>query len=286
MSSANGSVRKMPLPLRMVAASRRLGSFRGQARVGVTLARRYASPDDFQVGADGFALRIDPGDEFQALMLLGLFEPELVDCVRSHARPGSIVLDCGANMGYIALHAARAVGPGGAVEAFECDQRLVAKLRDHARINDSPINVRELAVWNRSGPIDFHLSGRPGWSSLQQGAADEAGETEVMAVTLDDHLAARGIDPARISLIKLDIEGAEPEALEGASSLLDEGSPSLVIEIDADRSRRLGKDPAGIFDRLGERGYRAVEMVGGRSADPMTDSLARPGPTDVLFDKF
>jgi FkbM family methyltransferase len=285
VASTNGSVRKMPLPLRMVAASRRLGSFRGQARVGVTLARRYASPDDFQVGADGFALRIDPDDEFQALMLLGLFDRELVDCVREHARPGSIVVDCGANIGYIALHAARAVGPGGAVEAFECDTRALDRLRDHVRINDAPINIRELAVWDRSGPVEFHLSGQLGWSSVREGAADERGQSEVMAITLDEHLAAEGIDPGRISLIKLDIEGAEPEALKGASNLLDEGSPVLVIETDVRRARQLDREPTEVFDQLAEHGYRAMQAVGGNSADPIADALSRGGPTDVVFRK-
>ena len=275
----------MALPLRMVAATRRLGRFRGQARIGVTLARRYGRPGAAQVGADGFVLRIDSADQFQALMLLGLFDRGLVECVRTYAEPGSVVVDCGANVGYIALHAARSIGPGGSVEAFECDPRMAEVLREHARLNDASINVRELAVWNESGPIKLHVSEQPGWSSLQQGAAPSGTETQVMAVSLDAHLAEQDIDPERVSLIKLDVEGAEPEALEGARGLLDAGTPALVVEIDANRSRRLGKNPEGIFNLLGEQGYRAAEVIGDRSADPRTDVLSRPGPTDVVFVK-
>jgi FkbM family methyltransferase len=276
----------MALPLRAWGATRRLGSFRGQARVAAALARRYASADRFQIGGDGFALRIDPTDHFQALMLLGLFERSLIDCVTQYTRPGSVFMDCGANMGYIALHAARTVGPGGSVEAFECDPRVAAKLRDHARLNQVPINVRELAVWKESGPIAFHVSDQPGWSSLQDGEAGSGGQdTEVMAVTLDEHLASVGIDPAQVSMIKLDVEGAEPEALEGSIRLLSEGSPALVIEIDPERSARLGKDPDGLFRRLDELGYRAAELVGERSPDPRADALRKPGPTDVVFIK-
>jgi FkbM family methyltransferase len=247
------------------------------------MARRFAKPDAYTIGADGFALRINPGDQFQALMLLGLFERELVSCVRSYAKPGSVVIDCGANLGYISLHAARTIGQTGVVEAFECDPTIAGMLRDHAELNGAPINVRELAVWKESGPLDFHISEQPAWSSLQEGAVDEVSKTEVMAVTLDDHLAKHGIDPSRISLIKLDVEGAEPEALEGSRRLLREGSPILVIEIDPDRSLRLGKDPEGIFEQLADHGYLATEIVGRRSSDPRRDALHRPGPTDVVF---
>ena len=66
---------------------------------------------------------------------LGTYERELQEVFTAHVRPGDVVFDVGANVGFYSLLAARLVGPKGRVVAFEPAARNVALLEQHLRLN-------------------------------------------------------------------------------------------------------------------------------------------------------
>ena len=66
---------------------------------------------------------------------LGAYEPELQDAIGRHIRPGMVVYDVGANVGYISLMLARAVGESGRVLAFEPLPANAERIRRNAALN-------------------------------------------------------------------------------------------------------------------------------------------------------
>jgi FkbM family methyltransferase len=139
--------------------------------------------------------------------------------------PNEAVLDCGAFDGADSIAFAEAIAPGGMVHAFEPEPANLARL-DHA-IARCPLAERvrswPLAVWNRRETLRFTSGGE----HMDQSRIAAAGEVAIQAVPIDE-LVGGGEIP-RVHFIKMDIEGAEREALEGACRTLLSQRPKLAI---------------------------------------------------------
>lgn len=146
---------------------------------------------------------------------LGTYERPLQTLFLETLRPGAIVLDIGANVGFFSLLASKLVGISGHVYAFEPLPRNLYYLERHVRLNDAAnISVQSLAITSQTGRARF---GNGENASQTRLAAD--GEIAIDTSSLDDLIAAGRIPVP--DFIKMDIEGAESDALRGASKLLD-----------------------------------------------------------------
>jgi FkbM family methyltransferase len=256
--------------------------------VGRALVRRQVDAKIHYRSPTGLALRVDPSDHFQPMMLLGLFDPIVIDLVARYAKPGSVALDAGAHMGYLTLNLARAVGPTGQVHSFEPDPRLIERVVEHARVNGMDwVKVNQVAVSERSeSGVTLQLPTQVGFASLREEVWDADRAIQVDAVSLDDYVQREGIDPASISFIKLDVEGLEFEALRGLDDTLRRSSASVLVEYIPARMRGLGQDPDELLAYMLERGYRPWaphrEADGSIGLRPGTE----PGEgEDILFRK-
>jgi FkbM family methyltransferase len=253
------------------------------------LGRRLLDPDAVYRGADGFLLHVDPGDGLQVLMLLGIYDQEVLGVLRDQARTGTTVIDAGAHFGYFSLQAARCVGPQGRVLSFEPDPRLAPRLREHIRLNDlAQVSAVEEAVSESAGEMRLRLPGPLGHSTLRADPLHESGEeATVRTVALDDHLEAAGVAPESVSVIKLDVEGGEASALRGMQRTLERSRAGVIVEVDPARSKRLGADPAEVFELLARTGREPARLLSGRGGGEITATALRSGSTegvaDVLF---
>jgi FkbM family methyltransferase len=256
--------RRLPLPLRALAWSAGKLTIRGQGRAGLWLASRLLRGDCVYHGANGIALRVEPHDAFQPLMLLGLWERPTIRTLERFARPGSVVIDAGAHIGAFSLRAAQLVGPAGRIDAFECDPRAAERLRAHVRVNRcARVNVHEAALSNHVGRVQLYLPDRIGWSTLhralwptfQQEVDPDARRVTVSAITLDEHLGEVGVDPDRISVIKIDVEGSELDVLAGARETLRHTHAALIVEYAPRRLRATGSSPEELEGFLRSLGY-------------------------------
>ena len=92
--------------------------------------------------AAGLRLWIDLSDHAIGINILrGRYELNELDFIRRTVRPGQHVVDCGAHIGYFAMHLAAAVGPAGSVSAFEpfepnaeCLERSIRENRFQDRV--------------------------------------------------------------------------------------------------------------------------------------------------------
>ncbi len=154
---------------------------------------------------------------------LGSYEFEKRRAFEETVRPGSVVFDLGAQAGFYTLLASTLVGPTGRVLAFEPLPRNLFYLKEHVRLNNiSNVTIIDAAVSDRVGVAYFDQ----GCSRLM-GHLAEGGELRVETVMLDK-LVLEGRVPAP-DLMKIDIEGAEAMALEGAKLTLAERHPDIFL---------------------------------------------------------
>lgn len=157
---------------------------------------------------------------------LGGYEPERQSELVRLIGKGDVVRDVGANVGFYALLAGVLAGQEGRVLAFEPVAENVAILRRHLSLNDleTRVEVVEAAVADKSGIRHFSAG-----EYRATGKLDRAGQIEVRVVSLDE-MMAEGRLP-RVDVIKIDVEGAELEVLEGAKEVLTRYRPRLVVEL-------------------------------------------------------
>ncbi|HEX3377944.1 MAG TPA: FkbM family methyltransferase, partial [Candidatus Acidoferrales bacterium] len=177
----------------------------------------------------------------------GVGERLELEIVRDHLRPDMTFYDVGANIGIFSMMAARAVGPGGQVVAFEADPEIADRLREHARRNSFEwVNVEQKAAWRESGTVMFErVDARV---SPDRGVGHIVGSKNEHVVTLDaialDDCSPKYRPP---DFIKCDVEGAECEVLQGARRLLEKKRPLVICEIHNESSRQFVLDE---FSRL------------------------------------
>ncbi len=188
-------------------------------------------PAKIRVGA-GQGMRFDPGRSNLAYTY-GNNELPVQHMMEKHLGSGDVVFDIGANVGFFSIIAARLVGETGRVYAFEPVRRNVRHLRRNASLNGlDNVTVVEKAVAGRSGPGSLVLAEYSGGAALSTATRppDATSSIDVMLVTIDD--VVRSGDAPSPSLIKIDVEGAELDVLEGMVETLGRCSPTIICEID------------------------------------------------------
>jgi FkbM family methyltransferase len=168
-------------------------------------------------------------------------------------RPGDRFIDCGAHIGSYSLLAAAIVGSQWVVEAFEAAPRALQRLKENiAASNVTCVRVHACAVSDRSGAVAFVADRKGGTGNRIVTPEDDSRVTvEVPAVRLDDVL-----NEAPYAMAKLDIEGAEALALQGANRLLrDAASPVWQLELVDLFIRRFGSSVHQVIEYLASLGY-------------------------------
>lgn len=141
----------------------------------------------------------------------------------------SVAIDVGANVGAHTLVLASLVAesPNGKVIAYEPRAWLAQRLRDNLELNNlsNQVAVRQIGAWVTSGAIGFNED--PENFNQGVGRYDRDSKTTIEVVSLDEDLAEI---QSRIGLIKIDVEGAELQVIQGAQAVLSDHRPYLIIE--------------------------------------------------------
>jgi len=203
-------------------------------------------------------------DDIRA-MITHSYDITLCDCFRRHLSPGDIVLDVGANIGYMSAVAASCVGTSGEVHGFEplaeCFERLQALSRSNPSFR---LFFNNVAVGSQKGsmPIGFNPQGDMRNASLVPGK--QTPETRQVPVwRLDDYIAERIAAPERIKIIKIDVEGFEFSVLLGLERFLSASAwrPLIVCEIKPWEIRNIGYSMKDFDAYIKKFNYRACDMV-------------------------
>jgi FkbM family methyltransferase len=167
----------------------------------------------------------------QSVFLLKQYEYHS-SVARIKAEMGDVVIDGGGCWGDTGLYFAHEVGDDGKVVSLEGIPENLSVMRKNLGLNGrlrQRIEVVELPLWSTPGVrLHFHNDGPSSRGSLDPGSS--AGETMVRESTSIDALFDR-LDLRRIDFIKMDIEGAELEALHGARETIIRFRPKLAISV-------------------------------------------------------
>lgn len=175
--------------------------------------------------------------------------------LRLWLEPGDTFLDAGANVGAYALAAGKFVGPRGRVIAVDAGRQMSALLGDTVRrLGYSHVHCLQVAIGNRDGVARFFEGLTEGTSfiqSLRPAEADASAfaERSVEMLTLDT-IAQRHL-PSTPAVVKIDIEGAEGDALDAAPRRwLEAAGPLWIMEINPRALQAFGRTPAELVARF------------------------------------
>lgn len=191
---------------------------------------------------------------------LGTYEPELQRTIQREVRPGMVVYDVGANIGYVSLLLARAVGPQGRVFSFEALPANLERIRANLALNpQAMVSAIGMAVIDGDRPVEFltHASGAMGKAAGSAGRKDETYGTiiQVPGISLDEFIYTQ-LNPLP-QVVKIDIEGGEVLALPGMRRLLCEGRPLIFLELHGPEAARAA------WDELTAASYHLFRMDNG-----------------------
>lgn len=241
------SARMQMLCLQAVGAVSSRFHNRGMQRFASTVGRQFFDEENTAVLklACGGKLKIYLNDGYWAKLLIPnfVYEPD-VHFVLSRALTQANVffIDCGANIGYWSVVASRLLPPGYVV-AIEASPPNYYRLQINAQLNGKKFDCVLGALWSRDGEnlvIVSHEMHHAGSSVVDR--RDKIGQPgyqqhTVRSVTLDS-VCDQYIQNAGMKIVvKLDVEGAEIPALEGARRILNNQQPLFLYEDH-------GQDPA------------------------------------------
>jgi FkbM family methyltransferase len=161
--------------------------------------------------------------------IVGRWETESQELFVHIIKKGWTVYDLGANNGIHSLLFGHLVGENGRVIAFEPFPDNVKEIEKNASLNNlTNITIVEKAVSNSEGVAMFKVGAHNKQGSLIGIGKETGSEIEINITTLND--CVKGGLPAP-DFMKIDIEGAEGDALEGADIVFEQSKPSVIIEL-------------------------------------------------------
>lgn len=149
-------------------------------------------------------------------------------------KKGDIVVDAGAHVGTFTVKAAKLVGDEGRVIAIEPELNNLRLLQRNIEANKlRNVVIIPKGVWSGRGKLRLNVSwNQTGHSFYQDDCYGTKGTNdfeEVEVDSIDNILSELGIE--RVDFIKMDIEGAEIEALKGMNETLRDNNAKLAIEV-------------------------------------------------------
>jgi FkbM family methyltransferase len=163
-------------------------------------------------------------DETAVEYMLHLQNYEPVQWVQP--REGEVFIDVGGYIGSYSMLASQAVGPAGRVVILEPEPNNRRQLERNLLLNGiANCQIVPQAAWSGNGSVGWHQDKEPVWHRVEEGQHDQA----VDAVRIDDLVSRFSL--SRVDWIKMDIEGAEVDALKGAEVTLRRFHPQLFIEV-------------------------------------------------------
>jgi FkbM family methyltransferase len=185
-------------------------------------------------------------------------DPEVIQTyaaiIDSDQRP-VLFLDVGANYG---THSVLFLSAGIPVIAFEPNPTCVADFQVICELNGLKGRFEQVAIGDRSGHIDLVYPEKDPW--LGSISSDVVPNLEAYANVITKRVPLRMLDeylaeiPRDKVLIKIDVEGSEPEVIQGATRLLQHCQPRLIFESNDARRR------SELFQLLADRGYSILPL--------------------------
>lgn len=223
----------------------------------------------------GFKIKVDPVFDKNIENVIyerGVYEFGTVSLIKQLLKEGDIFIDVGANIGFLSLAAAVAVGKKGEVLAFEAVPSTYDILVANKELNSfSQLQARCIGVGSKSETVTIQAEeeNRGGASILNK---NKTSGVEIEVKKLDELITS-----GPVTLIKIDVEGYEFEVLKGAEELIKRDRPALIVEYSPVRENSI--DPLEMFRWIKELGiYEFYKLKRGKERkSSMVKIIAKTG---------
>lgn len=214
----------------------------------------------------GYVMELDLADHFDRMTyFFGHYhELDVQVLMEAALQPNDTFVDVGANSGMITLMAARCVGPGGRVFAFEPNPVAMARLRTSVTANGlSWVTPFEVGLSESAAQLTLRIP--PGtndtWATFGNGSFPK-GDGEIAKRTAsvvrgDDVLLEVVSAPLAV---KVDVEGFEEKVINGLEGTIRHFKPLIITEVVAENLARAGSSVDGLFDAMARLGYRPFRI--------------------------
>jgi FkbM family methyltransferase len=199
------------------------------------LAAKVAPPESLpltEIEVHGLRMLVPPDDAAVgwAISVGGDYEPHVTEAVLAALPPGGTFLDVGCNIGWFVLHAARAVGPTGRVIGVEAAPGSAAICSWNACLNGFHwVQVHPFGA--DAEPRSVRLERWRGTNAQLERPGDEPPDDATFTSIVRTFRLDQALGPVdRLDVVKLDIEGAEGRAVQGAAPLLESHRPVVCSE--------------------------------------------------------
>jgi FkbM family methyltransferase len=210
---------------------------------------------------EGHKMKIDKWDTVvsQELIVSGKWEAYETELFKKHIKPGDIVVDIGAHIGYYTLIAARLVGDNGKVYAFEPDPKNFQILEKNVAQNGyHNVVLVNKAVADKSGNARLFLNSENSGDHRIFESDHGRKSVAITTTTLDDFFTNKDNE---VDLIKMDIQGAEARAFQGSTRTLAKNKHiTLITEFYPKALQQSGKNAEEYLALLQENDFRLFEI--------------------------
>jgi FkbM family methyltransferase len=266
--------------------------------VGRKLAFVLASSNHGTMIVNRFDYRMQDGGGIGVgyqLLERGCFDPvevelavQLLEQRRRYHGDGAVAIDCGANIGVHTVEWATAMTGWGSVIAIEAQERIYYALAGNIAVNNAFNAIAmHAAVSSESGVMKIPEPDYLKASSFGSLELRKSDNNEFIGQPIDysdgklvpvQKLALDDMKLARLDLIKIDIEGMEMEALQGARETIERCRPILLIE-----QIKAGREQLRAW--LVERGYEPIDaginLLAVHKSDPTLQQLNQKSPAQT-----
>ncbi len=214
------------------------------------------------VAVHSLQMRLDPQEAIQSFMARGIYEPEQTEWAKECLAEGDRFVDVGANFGWYTALACGLVGKTGEIFSFEPSPVAAKVLAEAIKENGlRNVTLTRAAVGDGDGFIDLYMPTGDAVHSPSAFVSDPTFRPLKVPV-----LALDGFGPLAdgrpVKLVKIDVEGYEPNVMRGMRELIRAGRvENLFCEFNSGWLKRNGATPEGLFGQISSYGLRAYKRT-------------------------
>lgn len=220
---------------------------------------------------DGRMLTLSFAPEiWDTVFFFGEYELAASLIVRDLIDAGDCCIDVGANFGWYTTLFSHLVGPEGTVVSFEPLPETFELLRSNvAFLENSNVTIHNFGLGRSSGEAEMYLFPElgTGHSSIADHGRSDARKIKIILRTYDDCVREKLIE-RDVVFLKVDIEGAELDFLNGAESLFQQAVPPIILmEMALEQTAAFGYVPNDLIDFISQRRhyiFYSIDMVSGQ----------------------